>query len=340
MEFRDAAREHGMLRFLASKDALLRRSLGRETLGNQGRRAGSWTGVLMACVALSALSGCKMWSKNASAEKLVASRRMSLQGTDALQRGHWEEAEAMFGAAVKQCAVDERARAGYAEALWQRGACDEAIRQLEQASRLAEGDQDLLVRLGEMRLARGDRDGAYACAQQALDRQRGCAAAWALQANVLRSQGKLDEALDCYHRALHCDSNSPDSQLAIAELYCQQNKPRRALATLEALADAYGPGKTPANVLAMQGIAQRQMGRYDEAVASLAAAARQGPADVNLLRELSHTQLMAGDAASARATTLEALRLHPEDAQLRQFLASLEKGAPRMAALNRESTAN
>lgn len=330
-----------MLNCNTSRDARNQhRTTVRMVTRSRGQTGLSWAGMLFVCGAIVALSGCKMFSRGATNERLVASRRMSLQGTDALQRGHWEEAESLFGAAVRQCGVDERARAGYAEALWQRGACDEAIRELEQASRLAEGDHDLLVRLGEMRLARGDRDGAVACAQQALDRQRQCASAWALQANVLRAQGKLDEALVSYHRALHCDAHRGDVQLAVAEVYCEQNRPRRALSTLEVLADGYGPGKTPARVLQLQGLAQTQLKRYDEAVGNLLAAARQGPPSVEILRQLSQAQLLAGDAAAARNTTLEALRLAPEDPALRQFLAGLESNSQRMASVNRESTAN
>lgn len=308
--------------------------------GSHSWLAGPVTGLAVLLSVLATQSGCRLFSRNASAERLIASRRMSLQGTDALQRGHWEEAESLFGSAVKQCAVDERARAGYAEALWQRGACDEAIRQMEQATRLAEGDQDLLVRLGEMRLAHGDRDGAAACAQQALTRQRQSAAAWALQGDVLRGQGKLDEALQSYYRALHCDGCQHDVQVSVAEIYCQQDRPRRALSALEAVAEACGPGRVPSRVLVMQGIAQRRLGRYEEAVASFTAATRNGPATAEVLKLLSESQLAAGDTAAAQQTVQEALRLAPNDPNLQQLLASLESGQPRMAALNRDSTTN
>lgn len=289
-------------------------------------------GLLMVCGAVMTLSGCKMLPRGSSNEQLLASRRMSLQGTDALQRGHWEEAESLFAGAVKRCAVDERAHAGYAEALWQRGAFEPAIREMEKATQLAEGNQQLLVRLGEMRLARGDKDGAVNCAQRALDRDRECFAAWALHAQCLRAQGKLEDALHSYHRALRGQGHSPEVQLAVAEIYCETNRPQRALSTLETLADGYGPGNTPPRVLQLQGVVQTQLKRYDDAVQSLIAAAQREPS-VDLLKQLSLAQQLAGDTLGARKTVSEALRLAPDDDTLRQQLAQLESGTPRMAAM-------
>ncbi|MFO0905289.1 MAG: tetratricopeptide repeat protein [Pirellulales bacterium] len=326
---------------ITSRDAIaIRRSAGRRSAPRRGHSAALRAGVLMVCGAVLALSGCRMFSRSATNERLVASRRMSLQGTDALQRGHWEEAESLFGAAVKNCAVDERARAGYAEALWQRGACDQAIQEMEQACQLAGSNPDLLVRLGEMRQARGDIDGAKTCAEQALDRQRQCASAWALQGNILRAQRKYDDALNCYHRALHCDGGRTDVQLAIAELYTDQDRPRRALSSLEALVDSYGPGRAPPQVLVQQGIAQQKLGRHDEAVASFLAASKQGPPSVDILKQLSQAQMLAGDAQSARKTTLEALHLAPSDPALKQFLSQLEVREQQMAAAGRGTVTN
>ncbi len=302
-------------------------------------REGWRAGILMVCGAAMTLSGCKMLPRGSSNEQLLASRRMSLQGTDALQRGHWEEAEALFANAVKRCAVDERAHAGYAEALWQRGAFEPAIREMEKAAQLAEGNQQLLVRLGEMRFARGDKDGAVNCAQRALDRDRECFAAWALHAQCLRAQGKLEDALNSYHRALRGQAHSPEVQLAVAEIYCDTNRPQRALSTLATLADGYGPGNTPARVFQLQGIVQTQLKRYDDAVQSLVAAAERAPS-VEVLKQLSVAQQLAGDTLGARKTVAEALRLAPNDDSLRQQLAQLESGTPRMASTGSDRMPN
>ena len=241
-------------------------------------RARLYSTTVFAVLVVSLGGGCRMLPRNAMSERVVAARQMTLRGTDALQRGHWEEAESIFASAIRQCPVDERARSGYAESLWQRGACDTAIVEMEQAVKLSGGNHELLVRLGEMRLARGDRDGAAACAEKALGAQRELATAWALQGDVLRAQGKLDDALASYHRALSCQAHQPRVQLAAAEIYRYQNRPQRALSTLESLADNYGPGQVPTEVLYLQGVAQKALRRYDDAVSSFAAASKQGAA--------------------------------------------------------------
>jgi tetratricopeptide (TPR) repeat protein len=305
------------------------------------RFGGGWwrTGILMVCGAAMSLCGCKMLPRGSSNEQLLASRRMSLQGTDALQRGHWEEAESLFAGAVKKCGVDERAHAGYAEALWQRGAFEPAIREMEKATQLADGNQQLLVRLGEMRFARGDKDGAVNCAQRVLDRDRECCAAWALHGQCLRAQGKIEDALNSYHRALRGQAHSPEVQLAVAEIYCESNRPQRALSTLETLADGYGPGNAPPRVLQLQGVVQTQLKRYEDAVQSLVAAAEKAPS-VELLKQLSTAQQLAGDTLGARKTVAEALRLAPNDDGLRQQLAQLESGTPRMASMSGDRMPN
>ena len=45
----------------------------------------------------------------------------------AVSERDWEQAEEFYAAAVARCPTDERARCGYAEALWQRGARMDAV---------------------------------------------------------------------------------------------------------------------------------------------------------------------------------------------------------------------
>src|SRR3954466_2921026 len=93
------------------------------------------TGLLMG------MCGCRVFrGHKISEENIAAARQLALQGIDAQQRNHWERAESLFAAAIVKCPSDERARHGYAEALWQRGVWQQAVEQMEESVRLSAGD--------------------------------------------------------------------------------------------------------------------------------------------------------------------------------------------------------
>jgi tetratricopeptide (TPR) repeat protein len=233
--------------------------------------------ILVAVAILTAIpsTGCRMWQRvrTSSDEAVAATRQLSLQGKDAQQRGHWDEAEALYAAALEKSPRDERARCGYAEALWHRGAQEEAVAHMEEAVKLSGHDPERLVQLGSMYLARGEYPRAGVQAAKAIAANRELAGAWALQGHVLAAQGSATEALAAFHRALSFQAHFPEVQLALADLYARQNRPQRALATLQTLASGYPLDQVPAEVFMRQGLALRQMGRHQDAARALARAA-------------------------------------------------------------------
>ena len=109
----------------------------------------SWIVCVLALLA----SGCQLPHLRAPVSQRVANcRQLSQQGIAALERGEYEQAEALLAGAIKACDADPQARRYYAEALWQRGAGHEAITQLQQAVELSGEDAELMVRLAEMQL--------------------------------------------------------------------------------------------------------------------------------------------------------------------------------------------
>src|SRR4051812_36410057 len=101
--------------------------------------------TLVAAVVAIALgsAGCRIFrTHKISEESIAAARQLSLQGIDAQQRGRWDQAEGLFAAAIVKCPIDERARFGYAESLWHRGALADAISQMEEAVRLSANDPE------------------------------------------------------------------------------------------------------------------------------------------------------------------------------------------------------
>jgi tetratricopeptide (TPR) repeat protein len=266
--------------------------------------------LFLTCALLPA--GCRIFrGHKVSDESIAVARQLSLQGIDAQQRGQWDRAEMLFATAILKCPNDDRARNGYAESLWQRGACADAISHMEEAVRLSGNDPERLVRLGQMYRSRGDLAQAARMAQRAIVSDSQSAAAWALRGSVQQAQGQRTEALASYHRALSYELNLPDVQLAIADIYAQENRPQRALATLQSLAASFAPARTPAEVLFREGLALRALGRIQDSVQALAEAAAQRNPPPELLYELARSQLLTGDSPAARHTVAMALRSYP-----------------------------
>src|SRR6476620_8170492 len=103
----------------------------------------TWVILLLAAFSL---CGCRAFRcKRVSDESINDARQLSLQARDAQQKGHWEQAEEFYAAAVARCPTDERARCGYAEALWQRGAKLDAVAHMEEGVRLSGDDPERVV---------------------------------------------------------------------------------------------------------------------------------------------------------------------------------------------------
>jgi len=245
-------------------------------------------------------------------EAIALTRQLSLEGLDAQQRGQWEQAEVLFAAAVAKCPQDERARCGYAESLWRRGAKDEAVAHMEQAVRLSGYDPERLVQLGHMYRELGDLARARQQAERAIAANSQLAAAWALRGEVERARGERTLALASFHQALSLQPQFPPVQLAVAEIYAEENRPQRALATLQSLVASYPAGQTPPDLLVRESRALASLGRHLDASRRLAAAAQRGNPPTELLCELAQAQSHAGDIVAARQTLATALARDPQ----------------------------
>ena len=234
------------------------------------------TGLRLHAVLLVArlASGCRLpGSRGPGGQSLVDCRQLSQKGIAALEQGRRQEAETLLAEAVNACPRDPQARRYYAEALWQRGAKDDAVVHMEEAVKLAGQNAELLARMAEMYLETGEVQLAKQSVEQAIDVNPKLSLSWAVRGRVMRVQGRTRQALADYHRALGYAPDDRQVLLEVAELYRELNRPQLALATLHSLADTYPSGEEPQQVLHMTGLAYRALGRHEDAETSLAAAA-------------------------------------------------------------------
>lgn len=269
--------------------------------------------------------GCRLpGTEGPVPKKLATCRELSQKALAAAEQGHDEQAEALLEKALRTCPVDYEARRHYAEILWKRGAKNEAIAQLEEAVRLMDQDPAIRVRLAEMQLDRGFVAEAQETAEEALDLDPKLASAWTVRGRTMLAAGRKTQALADFHRALGFAPGDRQILLEVAELYRRSNQPQRALASLQALADTYNPGEEPQSVLRLTASAYKALGRYEDAVESLAAAVIRESPTAELFFELGNAELLAGRPAAAAAAAEQALRLQPDHRPTQRLLQQLQ----------------
>jgi tetratricopeptide (TPR) repeat protein len=268
---------------------------------------------------------------------LTASRKLSSEGNELLERKQPVEAEAKLAEAARTCPSDCDARRYYAEALWLRNARPQAVAQLEEACRLSP-ESDLRVRLAEMYLEMGRLDEAERNVEQVLGRNFKLAAAWRVRGRVLRATGDRllaagdrDQAQRAYaqaladlHRAAGCDPSDRQVIGETAAVYRSLGQPQRALESMQSLVETYSPGEEPQQVLVWIGLDYMARQRYDDAVASLTTALTRDRPTPELFYYLGQAQYSCGRSSEAAAALRQALAMDPRHAASRQLLGEIQ----------------
>ncbi|MDA7885849.1 tetratricopeptide repeat protein [Pirellulales bacterium] len=246
-----------------------------------------WFVLFVLVVAISS-AGCRLVPRNGPAPEQVAeARRLSNLGLSASDAGDLLRAEGLLEQAVDHCPTDVDSRKHYAGVLWDRGEKMEAVHQIGKALSLSPGDLDLCLEGGAMYLQLGLLDDAERLAKEAVASAPRSSEAWQLLGQVNLARGKPVDALADFQHSLAFQPDSRDVLRQTAEVYRQLDRPKRALATLAILEETYGPNQVPADVLALEGLAQESLGRREDAVESYRAAISKGDAPPETVDRLS-----------------------------------------------------
>ncbi len=287
------------------------------------------TGVVAFLVVLNT-SGCAILGRRGqSAEVMSTARELSRQGVAALEAGQPEQAEELLKKSLAASPDDATAHRYMAEALWRRGASDEALSQMEEASRLDPTNAAMAERAGEMSLAGGRRDRAGAYAERAIRLDPKLANAWALRGRYFLQMKQPDRALADLQRAIELSPNNSELLLEVATLYRQRGQNERCLTAIYHVLDTYSSGEEPQSVLAMQGLTLMDLGRPQQATDAFLAAIQHGPPSADLYFYLAQSYSAAGRTADATVAAQRALAINSTHGPSRQLLAEL---ASRVAA--------
>lgn len=268
--------------------------------------------------------GCASLARHWQQDTVVSARQIALRGTDAMELGQLERANRLFAQAVEVCPDDERVRAHYAEGLWRQGDRQKAIENMRQALELSGGASELRIRLGRMQLAVGNLDQAASLARQTIGTGRQLAAAYRLNGDVLAARSQWRDALAQYHRALAIHEDYPEVQYAVGQLYLEQGQVQRALSTFQSMEQHYSKREEPANLLYMEGLAYKSLGRFDPALDCLVQASAKGMNTADLYYHLADAHFRAGDPTNARLAVQRALALQPNHTPALQLAQQID----------------
>ncbi len=273
----------------------------------------------IACLA----TGCRIPGYGPKAQSIIKSRQLSQRGAAAVDRQDWRGAEPLFSQAVAACPVDVEARRQYAETLWHRGAHEEAIAQLVEATKIAPEDARLVERLAEFRLLSGQIEDARRDVELAIDLDPKSGTAWMVRGRIMHEIGDNPQALADLHRALSYDPRNSQILHELAATYLAVGQPQRALANLEAMRDLHAPGDEPPELLLEIGQACAGVGRYDDAVENYQRALVHQPENSDIYYRLSEAELARGRTFEARQALDRAMAKNPTDPRYQELLARL-----------------
>jgi len=254
--------------------------------------------------------GCKAPVRDGPVSAPLATcRQFSQRGMLAMEQGNWSEAEMMLSRAVESCPVDSVAHEHYAETLWQRGAREEALAQVEESIKLRGDDATLEVRAAEMLLTLDRPERAEAHIRWALVLDSQMPRAWLVLGQLRARENKSEDALAYFHRALMHDPNNRSALRALAELHTQLGQPEKSLVNWQMLADSYEGGQLPADVQFALGAAYHAARRYDDATEAFLAARDRGAPPAEVCRRLAATSHEMGRSDLAEKYMAEAVAL-------------------------------
>jgi tetratricopeptide (TPR) repeat protein len=269
-------------------------------------------------------SGCAILGRHRqSPEAVAAAREMSRQGVASLEMGQTQQAEDLLRQALVQSPDDASSHRYMAEALWRRGAGQEALGHMDEAVKLEPVNAALAVRAGEMSLASGGCDIALAHAERAIRLEPKLETAWALRGRCFRQMNQPDRALADLQRAVELAPDQSDLLLEVADIYRQRGQHARCLTALYHLLDTYPPGNEPQPVLVMQGLTLMDLGRPQQATQAFLAAGQHGPPSADLYFYLAQSYSASGQVTEAAAAAQQALALSASHEPSRQLLNQL-----------------
>jgi predicted Zn-dependent protease len=254
---------------------------------------------------------------------MAEGRDFSRQGAAAMQSGHWAQAEGLLRQGLDVSPDDPELRRQLAEALWQRGAANEAMSHAAAAVRLKPGDASLAVRAGEMALASGAKEAAMERAEDAIRLDPHRASAWALRGRAFRQVNQPDRAVADLHRALMFEPDNQAILLELATMYRESGEHALCLTTMHHLHDTYSPGEEPQNTLVVEALTLMELKRPSQAADVLLTATQRGPANADLLYHLAQARSAAGQPERAAVALQEALEVDAAHQPSRAMLAQL-----------------
>ena len=226
------------------------------------------------------------------------------------QLRYWRDGASLFGHAVAVTANNSMVRQNYCAALLGLGRFEDALRQSQEAARLAPTEIGPRVNLGLILMKLGRLDEAIGQLQAAIQLKPEDPAGHRGLGDALSAKGRLPEAINAYREALKLSPNNAVAHLNLGVALDQQERPEEALAEFREAVE-FNPAFFEARH--ELGIALAKRGKLDEAIAELQAAVRLAGNNAEAHKRLGDVLLAAGRMDAAAAQYRAAIQFAPGD---------------------------
>ena len=181
------------------------------------------------------------------------------------------------------------------------------------------GDNSLINALAQLKIARGDYDGAQKLAEKAKETNKGSISDQILGA-ISSSKNDIDGSLVAYLRAHETDPQDSKPILAIVNTYMQVGKSTEALAFVD---DVLKENPNQADAKLLQGQIYASVGNHQKASQSFASIIEVQPKNALAYRELALSQQRTNKLDAAEITINQGLAALPNDFELKMVQANI-----------------
>ena len=244
--------------------------------------------------------------------KIVSARSWANGGLEAMQSGHLQRAQGFFSRAAEQHPTDFRTRANLARTHFRSGEIDRAIREMETAVKLSEGDPWMAVELGQMYLSNGDLAKAKQQAEEVIAAKHNFVPGYTLLGQVSSRAGDYEQALAYLHKAASLDPSDLSIPLELVKTYRGNQEPRKALAAIDHLLSRHPIDSQPEQAILAKADILIELNQHSTAIATLRQAMNEQRPTVAVATKLAKLQMEAGKIDQARETIVRAQTKFPE----------------------------
>jgi tetratricopeptide (TPR) repeat protein len=233
------------------------------------------------------------------------------------QIDYWKDGVSVWSRAVAVTENNYAAHNNLGRAFYLQGRMDEAIREIQEVTRLNPGFAEAYCNMGRAYVAKGRVDEAIACYQKALEVRPDYVAAHNSLGSLLLQKGQVDQVLVHCQKALELEPDNVTARNNLGFAFSLMGRLDEAVAQLQKVVEIQPDNEVARNNL---GSVLLRLGRVDEAISHFRSALKLQPDSAETHNNLAGALLSRKQVDEAVHEFQAAARLQPDAAEIHRNL--------------------